>query len=293
MRKSFYFRRTMMMTPGNRPDRILKATNLACDALVIDLEDSIPPNQKQAARRCVVDVLKELPANNQELCVRINGLDTNYWRDDLQDLPLKMIDSLMIPKIESAKALIELEDHLVRLGVDQEQEYPLQLIVMIETQRGILNAISIADALARTSALFFGSGDYTSETGAKVNANALHYPRSVVTAAAGARKIQAVDAAFFENVRDARATREDALIAREFGFCGKVVFHPNQIEAVNEVFSPSPEELARAAKIVAAYQESAARGLGTVLVDDVFVAIDLVAPAQRLLDLAEQLSKKK
>lgn len=293
MRKPFYFRRTMMITPGNRPDRILKATSLACDALVIDLEDSIPPNQKQAARRCVVDVLKDLPSNNQELCVRINGLDTRYGLDDLQDLPLKMIDSLMIPKIESAQALLELEDHLVRLGVDLEQEHPLQLIVMIETPRGVLNALSIADALPRTSALFFGSGDYTSATGARVNANALHYPRSVVTAAAGARKIQAVDAAFFEHVRDSRATREDALIAREFGFCGKVVFHPNQIEVVNEVFSPSLEEIAKATKIVAAYQESAAKGLGTVLVNDVFVAIDLVAPAQRLIDLADQLSKKK
>jgi len=293
MRKPFYFRRTMMMTPGNRPDRILKATSLACDALVIDLEDSIPANQKQAARRCVVDVLKDLPSNNQELCVRINGLDTSYGLDDLQDLPLQMIDSLMIPKIESAQALLELEDHLVRLGVDLEQEHPMQLIVMIETPRGVLNALSIADALPRTSALFFGSGDYTSATGARVNANTLHYPRSVVTAAAGARKIQAVDAAFFEHVRDSRATREDALIAREFGFCGKVVFHPNQIEVVNEVFSPSLEEIAKATKIVAAYQESAAKGLGTVLVNDVFVAIDLVAPAQRLIDLADQLSKKK
>ena len=289
IRKSTYVRRSMLMTPGNRPDRIIKATTMACDALVIDLEDSIPPAEKNKARQITCETIHSLHRNHQEICVRINGLDTPYGLDDLMALPLSMIDSLMIPKVESSHSLLTLEDRLDSLRADRDQQHRLQLIVMLETPRGILNALSIADALCRTTALFFGSGDYCSATGAKNSVNSLHYPRSVVTAAAAASNAQAIDAAFYERVKDAEATRADAIVAREFGFSGKVVFHPNQIDVVNQIFSPTASEIEAAEKLILGYQESIKKGFGTAVVDGTFVAVDLIGPAQRTLDLARHL----
>ncbi len=293
MRKLPFLRRTMLMTPGNRPERIKKALTYQCDALVIDLEDSIPAAQKEAARQITSETIRSLTGAKQEICVRINGLDSAHGMADLRALPLSLIDSLMVPKVESSQSLLELEDHLKILQVDRDQKHRLQLIVMLETPRGILNALTITDTLSRTTAVFFGSGDYCSATGAKVTATALQYPRSVVSAAAAACKMQAIDAAFFERVKDAEATREDALLAREFGFCGKVVFHPNQIDAVNEVFSPSDAEVVAAEKLIANYHDSIEKGFGTAVVDGAFVAVDLIAPAQRTVELSRFLKALK
>jgi citrate lyase beta subunit len=165
---------------------------------------------------------------------------------------------------------------------------PREFVVMLETPRGILQALTIAEASSRTTALFFGSGDYTAATGAAITATSLLFARSTVAAAAGAARIQAIDAAFFLDVRNAEATREDALAARELGFAGKVVFHPVQVAVANEVFSPTPAEIERADRIVTGYREALAQGHGTAVADGVFIAIDLVAPAERLLQRAAQ-----
>jgi citrate lyase subunit beta/citryl-CoA lyase len=322
-------RRTLLMTPGNQEDRLRKAASYAADALVYDLEDSVPPGEKARARQIVAGVLGERggapddgrnsrggedsPAGGQEhdsrnrrcgaakqdrreRCVRINALDTPYGLDDLDALPLDRIDSIMVPKVESADMLRDVDAYLARREAGHDghgggcgRERTIDLIALIETPRGVLRALEIADATPRTSALFFGSGDYTSALGAAVTEATLHYPRSVIAAAAAAAGLQAIDAAFFQDVKNAPATREDALIARAMGYAGKVVFHPNQVAVVNEVFSPSAAEIERARRIVAAYEEQARLGHGTGVTDGVFVAIDLVPPARRLLRLAEML----
>jgi citrate lyase beta subunit len=158
--------------------------------------------------------------------------------------------------------------------------------VVLEALRGVLQALSIAEATKRTSALFFGSGDYTAATGAAVSATSLLFARSTIVAAAGAVGIQAIDAAYFLDVKSAQATRRDALDARELGFAGKVVFHPVQVAVANEVFAPTAAEIDRAQRLVGGYRDALAQGHGTAVVDGVFVAVDLVAPAERLLQIA-------
>ena len=277
-------RRSMLMTPGNRPERLAKAASYAADALVFDLEDSVPPAQKERARKCVAQALRDMPRDGRERCVRINALGTAYGADDLAGLPFELIDSIMVPKVESASSLLALEQ---RLGSTR-----IELIATLETPRGIFNALAIADATRRTTALFFGSGDYTSALGAAVTDPVLHYPRSVIRAAAAAAGIQSIDAAFFQDVKNAEATRRDALVARELGFTGKVVFHPNQVAVANEVFSPTRTEIDHARLVVSAYRESLAKGHGTGVTDGVFVAIDLVPPAERLLKMAAILAAR-
>ena len=274
----------MLMTPGNRPDRLAKAASYGADALVFDLEDSVPPAEKARARELVSQQLRAMPREGYERCVRINSPDSAVGAADLAGLPLDLVDSIMVPKVESAAALVELDR---RLGSSS-----VELIVMLETPRGVLNALPIVDATRRTTALFFGSGDYTSALGAGVTDAVQQYPRSVIAAAAAAGGMQAIDAAFFADVKNAEATRRDALVARELGFAGKVVFHPNQVAVANEVFSPSPAEIDRARRLVDGYCANLATGHGTGVHDGIFIAVDLVAPAERLLKMAETLAAR-
>ena len=277
-------RRSMLMTPGNRPERLAKAASYGADALIFDLEDSVPPAEKARARQCVAEALRAMPQEGIELCVRINAPATAHGAADLAGLPLDLIASLMVPKVESPDTLLELERRF--------SSNDLELIVTLETPRGILNALAIADATPRTTALFFGSGDYTSAIGTGVTDAVQHFPRSVIVAAAAAASCQAIDAAFFQDVKNAEATRRDAQVARELGFVGKVVFHPIQVAVANEVFSPTRAEIARARLLLSSYRESLAKGLGTSVTDGVFAAVDLVPPAERLLRMAEILAAR-
>lgn len=279
-------RRSMLMTPGNRADRLRKAFGYGADCVVLDLEDSVPPPAKAAARQTVADAVRQAPRDGREICVRINSLASGFGADDLAALPLAAVDSIMVPKVESAEGLLQVQRVLEGLDCDRDRARPLELIVMLETPRGILQALQIAEATQRTSALFFGSGDYTSATGAAITPTSLLFARSTVAAAAGAVGIQAIDAAYFLDVRSAPATREDALAARELGFAGKVVFHPAQVPVANEVFAPTAAEVLRAQRMVDGYRQALAQGHGTAVAGGVFVAVDLVAPAQRLLLLA-------
>src|SRR5690606_7437723 len=138
------------------------------------------------------------------------------------------------------------------------------------------------------TALFFGSGDYTVATGSAVTERTLAVPRALVVAAAAARRIEAIDAAYFVSVKDVVATRDDARIARELGFSGKLVFHPSQIAVANAFFTPSTAEIERAHRIIAAYEAARARGQGTAYADGEFIAVDIALMAERVLARARQ-----
>lgn len=279
-------RRTMMLTPGHRRERLAKAVTLPVDAVIFDLEDGVPPPTKEEARRTVAAALAELDFGGRERLVRVNGVGTRELDADLAKLPIEHIDAIFVPKVESAQMVKEIDARLSALEARAGLERRLELVLTLETPRGVLDALAIAEASTRTSALFFGSGDYSAQTGGRVTATALHMPRSMVVAAAGAVGCQAIDAAYFAAVKDPDATRADALAARELGFCGKVVFHPNQVAVVNEVFTPTAEEVARAEKIVSAYREALARGDGVTTVDGEFVAIDIALLMERVLKVA-------
>jgi citrate lyase subunit beta/citryl-CoA lyase len=286
-------RRSMLMTPANRADRLARALACDADAFVFDLEDGVPPAEKPAARDNMAHALRTLDFGGRERCVRINGQGTPYFAEDLAAIPWTQVDSIMLPKVEGVSTLLELLARLSGAGADEDRASPIELIVMLETPRGILNALAIADATPRTTALFFGSGDYTSATGGAITDSALHYPRSVVAAAAAAAGMQAIDAAFFAAVKDAEATRRDALVARELGFAGKVVFHPNQVLVANQTFSPSADEIRRAQLVVDGYRQALMQGHGTSVNQGVFIAVDLVAPAERVLALAAQIEARR
>lgn len=282
-------RRSLLIVPASRPERIAKAAGLACDGVVMDLEDGVAPEQKPQARANIAAALRDLDFGHRERLVRVNAVGTPEHAADLAGLDVTRLDALFVPKVESGDQLRTLSRWLdaaeARSGA---RAAPVALVATIETPRGLLRALEIADASPRTQALFFGSGDYSVATGSAVTTAALAVPRALIVAAAAAAGLQAIDAAYFAAVRDVEATRADASLARELGYCGKLLFHPDQIAPANAVFSPTPEEIARARRIIAGYEAARARGEGTAIVDGAFIAVDIALMAERVLAVAEQ-----
>ncbi len=287
-------RRSMLITPGNRMERIAKSATLPTDAIVLDLEDGVAPGDKSAARKTIAEALRTIDFGPREKLVRINAVGTADYAADLQTLDLTLVDALFVPKVESGAQLVELTRWLdtAEGRLPRQRQASFEIVATVETPRGLLRALEIADASPRTSALFFGSGDYTAATGSAVTERALAVPRALIVAAAAAAGLEAIDAATFTDVKSPDAVRADALIGRELGFAGKLVFHPNQLAPVNEVFTPTPEEVARAKRIIEAYETAAAQGQGTAVVDGVFIAVDIVLMAERVIARAAEVARR-
>ena len=279
-------RRSVMITPGHRPERLAKAVGLAADSLIFDLEDAVPPARKVEARVVVAQALTELSFGRRERAVRLNAIGSADFIADIAALPWARIDAVMLPKVERPQDLQQLDAALDAAAPGRD----IAVIATLETPRGILNALQIADASPRLAAFFLGPGDYTMQTGGRITPRVLEFPRQMLVAAAGAVGAQALDAPYLADLRDVVATRQDAQAARELGFSGKVVFHPDQIAPVNDAFTPSTEEVAKAKRYIAAFQEAAAKGENLAYVDGTFIAMDLVPNMERIVALAEAAS---
>lgn len=277
--KPWRLRRSLLITPCHRRERLEKALSLPADSLVFDLEDGVPPWRKPEARTAAAAVLRAGNFGRRERVVRINAVGSTDWTSDMQALPWDCIDAVLVPKVESPCAVRRL-DHNLPAGV--------AIILSLETPRGVLNALPIADASPRCAGLFFGPGDYTVQTGGAMTAQALAVPRALIAAAAGAVGAQAIDAPYLIGLKDPAGTRADAEIARELGFSGKMVFHPEQLITINSVFTPDAAAVARAGRFVQAYRDAAQRGEAVAYVDGTFVAMDLVPAMERLIATARE-----
>jgi citrate lyase beta subunit len=279
-------RRSVMITPGHRPERLAKAVGLAADSLIFDLEDAVPPARKAEARAVVARAFNELSFGRRERAVRLNAIGSADFAADMAALPWASIDAVMLPKVEQPADLQKLDAALDAAAPGQN----IAVIATLETPRGILNALQIADASPRLAAFFLGPGDYTMQTGGRITPRVLEFPRQMLVAAAGAVGAQALDAPYLADLRDVAATRQDAEAARELGFTGKVVFHPDQIAPVNDAFTPGAEEVAQAKRYIAAFQEASAKGENLAYIDGTFIAMDLVPNMERIVALAEAAS---
>jgi citrate lyase beta subunit len=277
-------RRSLMITPGHRAERLAKAVTLKADSLCFDLEDGVPPARKDEARAVIASALRTLDFGWRERVVRLNAIGSGEFERDLAALPRDRLDAVLAPKVENPDQLRLLDARLK--GTE------IRVIATLETPRGVLNALAIADASPRLAALFFGPGDYTLQTGGAISPAGLAMPRAVIAAAAGAVGAQALDAPYLGDLRDAAATREDALLARELGFSGKVVFHPDQIAPVNEAFTPDAAAVAKAERYVAAFREAAARGENVAYVDGEFIAMDLVPRMETMIATARAAAER-
>lgn len=278
--------RALLFVPGNRERMLERARAAGAGAIVVDLEDAVPAGEKKAARRLVKSWLPKLAADGQTVFVRVNAIDSGMTRDDLMAVVRKQLAGVVLPKAQHAQDLRDL-DVLLREAEVANKVRPgdVHTIAIIESARGLLRCEDIARASDRVVALAVGGEDYTAELGVPRTAAALAHLRYTVVQVAAAYGLASIDTPYTD-VKDAAGLAKETAFARSIGFQGKFVIHPGQVAAVNRAFAPTRTEIAEARRIVAAAEEGAAAGRGSVSVDGRMVDAPVVERARRLLDEA-------
>jgi citrate lyase subunit beta/citryl-CoA lyase len=280
--------RTLLFVPGCRPEMLAKAASLAPDGLILDLEDSVPDAEKASARAAVAAAIPALAHPRRTTWVRVNSTYTGLTKDDCRAVALAGLTGILLPKADSAE-IIRYADALLR---DAEARNGLDLgavkvIAGIESAAALLHAEAISLASERIVALALGAEDYAADLRVERTpaGDEIGYARSVVGVVARATGRAALDAVY-PYVHDIEGLVRDARNARQAGFEGKCLIHPEQIEPVQAVFAPSESQVATAKRIVEAYARACAAGQGAVLVDGTMVDAPVAKRAQALLDLA-------
>lgn len=272
-------RRSLLFVPSDQEAKVRKAAGLACDGVILDLEDGVSPGRKEEARAGALRALEGLSFAPPERLLRINTLASPWGAGDLAALQTVSVlpDTIVIPKVDSPEQVLE-----VARALDGRR---VGLLPHIETARGLLAAAAIASCHPQVSGLFFGAGDYLVETGGQRTPKSLLYPRSVVVAAAAAAGIVAIDTPYFR-LGDPAGLEADARAAAELGFAGKAAIHPEQIPVLNRIFTPPPERVAWAERVLATAERDTR---GVFVVDGEMADAMTVRIAQRVLAAARAL----
>ena len=282
-------RRSVLYMPGANARAMEKARTLPADALILDLEDAVAPDRKEAARAQVLAAIAGGGYGHRELVVRVNGLDTPWGRDDLAAAATSGAQAVLLPKVSTPSVVLDSLRLLDAAGAPAD----LAIWCMMETALGFLNVKEIAASSPRLACLVMGTSDLVAELRAQHTATRL----PVVTAlglcllAARAYGLAALDGVYLDledEVGFAAACRQ----GQELGFDGKTLIHPKQLDPCNQAFSPSPAEIAQARKILAAHAEAIAAGQGIVLVDGKLIENLHVDAARRTLALADAVAQE-
>lgn len=290
-------RRTLLYVPGNNPGLINNAGIYGADVIVFDLEDSVGVREKDAARALVAAALGQRELVNPggaELMVRINGLDTPYWEDDLEAIVPAGVDSIRVPKIESSDGVMTVIARLEELERRHGGLTPVEVSPILETVAGVARAADIASSHPRVTALSFGAEDFTRDLGTsrtKEGAELLH-ARGVILLAAKAAGVAAIDTVF-PDVNDEAGLMAETTRTRGLGFDGKSVIHPRQIGVIHQVFRPSDADIEQALRITTALREAESRGLGVASLDGRMIDSPVARKAEATLALARRLGLAK
>ena len=283
-------RRSMLFLPGNTPNIIVNGDALGADAVILDLEDAVSPSEKDAARILVRNAVRTLGFSGVELIVRINSIDTPYWKDDLDEIvPLR--PSLIMPtKVSCAEDVAAVDSYIAeveqRCGVSE----PVRLIPLIETAAGLENAYRIASA-SRVAAVFLGAEDLTADLRCPrtKEGREIFYARSRMVSAARAAGVDVYDTPFTD-VNDDEGALEDARFARSMGFSGKAAISPRHVRFINEAFSPTPAEVEYAYEVLEAIRQAKEQGRGAVSLRGKMIDAPIVARARQTIEMAEAIA---
>ncbi|MFC7177326.1 HpcH/HpaI aldolase/citrate lyase family protein [Halosegnis marinus] len=274
-------RRSLLFSPGDRPELMRKAPGTGADTVCFDLEDAVAPAAKADARAAVADVLSD-PAFDPdcEVCVRVNA-DPDAARADLDALPDgARLDAVMVPKVESAADA----ETVARMLAERDRDVPL--VALCESAAGVLHAEAIA-AVEAVGAVAFGAEDLAADIGATrtpEGTEVLHAREHVVLAAAAAG-VDAIDTVFTD-IEDTDRLADETAFAAGLGYDGKMCIHPAQVPVVNDAFTPDPERVAWAARVLDAVEEGARDEVGVLRVDGEMIDAPLVAQAERVRERA-------
>ncbi len=285
--------RSLLFLPGNSPGMLVNGTVLPADALILDLEDAVAPDQKDAARDLVKQALTHLDYGDNKIVIRINALDTDFWERDLEALvPLKPF-AIMPPKVDGAPLVHRVSEKIA--AIEKAHDLPegsTKLIPLLETARGVAEAVAIADSDPRVIALFLGAEDYTADLGAErtKEGEEIFFARSQIVLAAKAAGILALDTPFTD-ARDDAGLKKDALKAKSLGFTGKASISPHHLEGIHEVFSPTDEDIHYAFEVLAAIAQGQKEGKGAVSLRGKMIDKPIVMRAERTLGMARDLGR--
>jgi citrate lyase subunit beta/citryl-CoA lyase len=277
--------RSKLFVPASRPELFAKALAGDADAIAFDLEDSVPPAHKAAARQALADWLASHPDPGPGRClmVRSNAPGTADFAADLAALPLAALSLLNLPKVDAPEQVQRVARQLADAETAQGLTTPLPLLVNIETPRALRRAAELAAAHPRVVGLQLGLADLFEPAGIdRGDATAVHAVMLAVRLAAAEAGVYALDSAFTD-LADADGLRAECRMARRLGYAGKSCIHPQQVAVVNAAFAPDPAAVAAARRIVDAADAAAARGHGAVVVDGRMVDTPHVQRARALL----------
>jgi citrate lyase subunit beta/citryl-CoA lyase len=291
-------RRSQLSVPGSSEKMLQKAAGSAADHVFCDLEDAVAPSAKVEARSKISWALNNLDWGRKTRCVRINDVTTEWCHGDIIEIVEKAganLDTIMLTKPYSAADVIFLDRMLNQLEKKLKLERKIGIEVLIEEVQALQNVEAIATCSERMECLIFGMGDYSGSQGidivniggsANYPGDIFHFARFRITMAARAAKIDAVDGPFGD-FKDEAGYREEARRARSLGMVGKWAIHPAQIAPALEIFSPTPEAVAKARNMAAAYREAEAKGLGAVQIDGVMIDVAVLRLVKNTLDQAD------
>ena len=286
-------RRSVLYMPGSNARALEKAKTLAADGVILDLEDSVAPDAKAAARTQVAEAVKAGGFGAREVFIRVNGVDTPWHADDLAAAAHAAPDAILVPKVSNPDTLELIGRRLLDMGTSHKT----RVWAMIETPLAIFNILSIAavarDSETRLSGFVMGTNDLAKDTRARIvpgRAPMLAW-LSTCIAAARAHGIDILDGVY-NDIGNAEGFVKECQQGVELGFDGKTLIHPNQIEPCNKAFSPSTEEVAQARKMIAAFDLPENKGKGVVSIDGRMVERLHADMARRTVAIAEAIAAR-
>jgi citrate lyase subunit beta / citryl-CoA lyase len=286
-------RRSVLYMPGSNPRALEKARELPADVLILDLEDAVAPEAKLQARDAVVKAIQQ-GFGDREVLVRINGLDTRWWVEDIDAVASARPDAVLVPKVSSPRQLQDLAARLVDMGTDPH----VRVWAMMETPLAMLNVRDIAaaalDSETRLAGFVMGTNDLAKDTRARLvpgRAPMLPWLMNCL-AAARAYGLDILDGVY-NDIGDAEGFAAECRQARDLGFDGKTLIHPRQIEPCNEAFSPTPEEVDAARKIIAAFDLPENENKGVLQIDGRMVERLHAEMARRTVAIADAIANRK
>ena len=284
-------RRSMLFLPGNTPNMLINGNCLGADAVIFDLEDAVSPAEKDAARILVRNTMRYMDFRGCEIIVRINSIDTSYWKQDMDAIVPQNPSMLLLPKTGTAADILEADAYLTALEEKLGMEHnTVGLMALIETATGVENAFSIATASKRVRALFLGAEDLTADLQCKrtKEGREIEYARTRLVVAARAAGIAVYDTPFTD-VNDDEGIWVDARLAKSLGFSGKASISPRHVEVINSVFSPTMKEIEYAYEVIDAIELAKQQGKGAIALHGKMIDAPIVARAQQTIAAAEAL----
>jgi len=278
----------MLYIPGNNPAMLQQGGIYGADSLLLDLEDSVALNQKDAARILVRNMLQSINFYDSEVCVRVNHIDTPFGMEDLEQIVPLQPDAIRFPKMETMEELGKLIQIIE--AIEDKHGLPhnkMTIHAMIETALGVQNVFEIAKFSKRVDAITIGGQDLTADMNIKStkDGSGIDFARKMIVMAAKANKIDVIDTVFVD-VNDEEGLRLETEYAKQIGFTGKAVINPRQIDVIHEVYMPTEEEIRKAYRIIKEFKKNKQAGIGVFAIDGKMIDAPVMTRAAQVLELA-------